>query len=143
MNLDTERSQQRPTRLLLVEDYGPLAEVTAILLRAAGLEVRIAESGEEALLAASVFRPEVVLCDLSLPDMSGLDVVRELRSNPDTKQSLLALHTGSPDMEIRQFQRESHLDEVNMFLSKPLTAEKIQKLLARLPALPRVDRPEQ
>src|SRR6476646_4728790 len=94
------------TRVLLVEDYAPLAEATAELLRDAGLTVRIAASGKEALRVAIAFRPEIVLFDLSLPDMSGLDVARALRSNPDTKDALLAMHTAMSDIDIRTFRSE-------------------------------------
>jgi CheY-like chemotaxis protein len=129
-----DRVGQSPTRLLLVEDYSPLAEAIAELLRNAGLTVRIAESGQEALRAAIAFRPEIVLFDLSLPDMSGLDVARALRSNPDTKDALLAMHTAMSDIDIRTFQSKIPSDVVNLFLSKPLTEEKVASLLAGLAA---------
>ncbi len=125
-------SGRNPTRLLLVEDYAPLAEATEVLLREAGLGVRIAGFGEEALLAAIEFRPDIVLCDMHLPDMSGLDVARALRANPDTKNALLAIHTSMSETEIRVFEREIHSDEVNLFVSKPLTEEKVGRLLAEL-----------
>jgi two-component system CheB/CheR fusion protein len=138
-----ERVGEGPTRLLLVEDYAPLAEATAELLRDAGLTVRIAESGKEALRVAIAFRPDIVLFDLSLPDMSGLDVARALRSNPDTKDALLAMHTAMSDIDIRTFRSEIPLDEVNLFLPKPLTDEKVATLLAGLAALRRPAGPAQ
>src|SRR5690348_12760538 len=93
MTVGASRVGPGPTRLLLVEDYAPLAEATAEFLRNETLTVRIAKSGKEALLAAIEFRPQIVLFDLNLPDMSGLDVARALRSNADTKDALLVMHT--------------------------------------------------
>jgi len=58
-------------RVLLVEDHAELAELTAQMLCSEGLDVRVAGSGREALDSASKFRPQLVLCDLHLPDISG------------------------------------------------------------------------
>ena len=64
-------------RVLLIEDHAPLAEATAEFIRSKGLDVRIASTGREALETAAVFHPEIVLCDLSLPDMPGPESSRE------------------------------------------------------------------
>src|SRR4026209_2496222 len=80
-------------RLLLVEDYGPLAETTAEFLRSAGLEVQIAQNGRDALTLVAQFRPEIVLCDLRLPDMTGVDILRELRKDSSTRNVLFVIHT--------------------------------------------------
>jgi len=125
-------SSQRTVRLLLIEDHAGLAEATAEFLRSEGLEVRIAESGEEALETAGVFQPEIVLCDLSLPDMSGLDVARALRANPDTKDAVMALYSAMAESDVRTLERQVNPNEVNLFLSKPLTEDKLNKLLAGL-----------
>jgi CheY-like chemotaxis protein len=119
-------------RLLLVEDSAEFAEATAEFLSAVGLEVRIVESGEEALATARVFQPEIILCDRRLPDMSGLDVARALRANPNTKYAVFALHSAISDVELRALEREIDADEVNLFLSKPLTQQKLDSLLSAL-----------
>jgi CheY-like chemotaxis protein len=129
MTVNTERVRQEPARLLLVEDFAPLAEATAELLRDAGLTVRIVESGQEALSAAIEFRPQIVLFDLNLPNMSGLDVARTLRSNAATKNALLVMYTAMSDLELRTFRSELTSDEVNLILPKPLTEEKVAHLM--------------
>jgi len=121
--------QYRP-RLLLIEDSEPLAEATAEFLRDAGLEVGIAKSGEEGLEMAILFRPEIVLCDICLPGLSGLGVARALRENPATKDVLFALHTAMSDMHLSAFDAEIYANEVNLYLSKPLTGKKLDRLLA-------------
>jgi CheY-like chemotaxis protein len=126
---------QRSPRLLLIEDNLLLAEATAEFLRDAGLEVQIAESGEEALQTAISFRPDIVLCDMRLPDMSGLDVAKALRANPVTRDALLVVHTAMSDADLRVLEREMGKDQVNMFLSKPLTEEKLDRLLRARDAL--------
>ncbi len=66
-------------RVLLVEDDRALREVTATGLVSAGYQVEAVGDGEAALAAAAAVRPDVVVLDLMLPKMSGLDVCRELR----------------------------------------------------------------
>jgi len=82
-------SNQRQPRLLLIEDHVSLAEVTAELLRLAGVEVWIAKSGTEALKMGKVVKPDIILCDRYLPDLSGLKPGRSFRANPDTKNAVL------------------------------------------------------
>jgi CheY-like chemotaxis protein len=121
-------------RALIIEDYAILAEATAELLRTAGFEVQIANWAGEGLAMAATFRPDLVLCDIKLPDMSGMDVARALRANPGTADVLIVLHTAMDDTDIKVLRRLTRADEVNLVLSKPLTNEKIDTLLAALAA---------
>ena len=121
------RTSEPLQRLLLIEDHAPLARMTAELLREAGLEVRIAISAEEAIRVAAVFLPDIVLCDMSLPDMSGLELARALRARPDMKDVFLGIHTG---MDVLQLKDVVSSAEINMILHKPLTPAKIDELFA-------------
>jgi DNA-binding response OmpR family regulator len=118
-------------RLLLVEDSAVLAEATAEYLRCSGLDVRIAGSAKEALQTVEVFRPEIILCDLRLPDMSGLDLLQALRLNRDTQGAVLALHSAMSDADLRLLGLETDA-QIDLYLTKPLTEEKIQRLLDEL-----------
>jgi len=113
-------------RLLLVEDHAGLAEVTQEFLQSEGFEVRLASSGREALAAASAFQPDIVLCDLHLSDMSGVDVLTALRRNPDMGHVLLVMHTATwgPTGSHPQ------APEADLFLSKPIDNEKLAMLRA-------------
>ena len=71
-----------PTRrILLVDDNRDAADSMAILLRLAGHEVRTAYDGQTALALARLQPPEVVICDISMPDMCGLELARHLRQD--------------------------------------------------------------
>jgi CheY-like chemotaxis protein len=122
-------SSQRAPNLLLIEDHADLANATAEFLRLLGLDIQIAGSGNQALKMARAFRPAIVLCDLSLPDMSGLEVVRRLRADPKTKHALFAVCTAT---DIDEF--EDFASEVDLFLSKPITKGDVDELLNRLAA---------
>jgi two-component system, OmpR family, response regulator ResD len=76
------------TRILLVEDDFTVAEVVVDYLRHAGLEPRHAVDGQTALEIASVWRPDLVVLDLMLPGVSGLEVCRRLREGGDARTPL-------------------------------------------------------
>ena len=73
-----------PTRALVVDDEVLLAELLTMALRYDGWDVRSAGSGADAVRAARDFDPDVVLLDVMLPDIDGLEVLRRLRAHdPD------------------------------------------------------------
>ena len=127
--MNTQPVGRRQCRVLLVEDNEDLAEVTAEFMCLRGLEVMIASSGERALEIAGEFQPEIVLCDMRLPDMPGLDVLRTLRLGEGGKNLLLALYSAMPERDLRMLRRIAG-SEVDLFLSKPLTPDTLDTLLA-------------
>ena len=72
------------TVLLNVDDYAPGRYARTQVLRQAGFDVREATRGEEALQIAAVHKPAVVLLDVNLPDMSGFEVCRRIKTDPAT-----------------------------------------------------------
>lgn len=70
----------RHKRILIVEDETALARLVQWQLQSAGFEPRAVATGKEALAAATDHWPDLVILDLRLPDMSGYDVCRQLRS---------------------------------------------------------------
>jgi CheY-like chemotaxis protein len=116
----------------LVEDDADAAEVTALFIRACGLEVLIASSGQDAVEIAGTFHPEIVLCDLTLPDMSGLDVLRAMRSQESIKDALLVILSAKSQRELRLLERTVAPSTVDVFLSKPITREDLDMLLSQL-----------
>jgi CheY-like chemotaxis protein len=126
-----------PLRLLLIEDHAELAAMAADYLRIAGLEVRISNSGGLGVKAAAEFHPQIVLCDFRLPDMSGFEVARALRLNPSLQTLLIAIHTAHDEKVIRALESDTEATGIDLFLSKPLSEEKIEVLLSRYMSLSR------
>jgi CheY-like chemotaxis protein len=124
-------------RVLLVEDNADLAEVTSEFMRATGLDVRIASAGQEALKLAGAFHPEIVLSDMRLPDMSGLDVLQALRSMEGGKDVVLAIYSAVSECDLRLLERTLTPSPVDVFLRKPITWENIAMLRSRLHGLRR------
>jgi two-component system OmpR family response regulator len=77
------RADGNPINVLVVDDEAVLAEMVSMALRYEGWNIDTAGDGATALAAARARRPDVVVLDVMLPDMSGLDVLRKLRQqNP-------------------------------------------------------------
>jgi PAS domain S-box-containing protein len=75
---DDHQQQLGIERILIVEDDPSVASGLAAILESEGIGVRVIERGEEAMRAVALFDPDVVLIDVSLPDMSGADVYEEI-----------------------------------------------------------------
>ncbi len=98
-------------RVLVVEDVATVAARIAAALRAEGMEVDIAASGAEAEKAGVIFRPEMVLLDLSLPDVNGLDLVGGftamgagvivVTASAEEEARVTALDTGADDYVVK------------------------------------------
>src|SRR5262249_20334195 len=83
-----------PRRILVVDDNVDAAESLAVLLRLEGHEVRTAHDGPTALAAAQAHSPEMVILDLGMPAMDGVEVARRLRALPGPKGVLLVALSG-------------------------------------------------
>ena len=89
-------SQPERTALVVDDDVFMLAAV-AEMLSEDGYDVHTASNGFSALRQVTQLRPAVLLLDLVLPERSGEDVLRELRSDPATREMAIVVVTGHPD----------------------------------------------
>lgn len=78
-----------PLRVLIVDDDADGAESLAILVRLWGHQARTALDGPAAVQLAAVWQPDVVVCDIVLPGMDGLQLAAELRRRPECRDTLL------------------------------------------------------
>lgn len=118
-----------PLRILIIEDSEDVAESLAELLRLLGHEVSVAADGKAGLAMADAERPQVVLCDLTLPGMSGLEVATRLRAAPTTQTSTLVALTGWSGSEDRRRTREAGFDH---HMIKPLDIDALCALLRNI-----------
>ena len=126
-----EAHRRRPRRCLVIEDNPDAAETLGLLLELYGHEVRIAHDGQEGLEAARAFLPEVVLCDIGLPNgLDGYEVARRMRQDPTLRGMSLVALTGYGQEEDQRRAREAGFD---VHLTKPADPEKLERLLADLP----------
>jgi two-component system, OmpR family, KDP operon response regulator KdpE len=85
------------TRVLVVEDEPLTVRTLDLNLRARRYEVNVARDGEEALRRAADWRPDIVVLDLGLPDIDGVEVIHELRGWSRVPIIVLSGRTGSAD----------------------------------------------
>jgi CheY-like chemotaxis protein len=125
-----ESPPQRGIRVLVVEDNRDAAESLRQLLDLSGCEVAVAYTGHEGVSAAKRMNPDVVLCDIGLPDCNGFIVASTLRGDPQTCGARLIAVTAYGQDEDRRRAREAGFD---LHLVKPVDPE---VLLERIRADP-------
>ncbi len=116
----------REPRVLVVEDDDEIAQTLQRSLRMDGYDVRVAGDGEAALKAAASYHPDLVILDLGLPRLDGIEVARRLRGADDVPILILTAREG---LESRVEGLDAGADD---YLVKPFER---QELLARLRAL--------
>jgi two-component system, OmpR family, KDP operon response regulator KdpE len=113
-------------RVLVVDDEQSIRRAVGRALAARGYEVQLATDGEEALTAAAVFQPDLVVLDLNLPALDGLEVCRQLRGWSPVPILVLSVREDEPD-------KVAALDlGADDYLTKPFG---IDELMARVRAL--------
>jgi two-component system phosphate regulon response regulator PhoB len=118
------------TKVLVVEDYRPLAETLEYQLQRAGYEVSRASDGREAIQQAKLILPDVIFLDVDLPILSGVDVCKQLRADPTTKDTLILMLTAMGEESDQVVGFAVGADD---YVVKPVESYKV--LLQRLKAL--------
>jgi CheY-like chemotaxis protein len=104
-------------RILLVEDAPFLRYAFGRLLRMHGFEVKEANDGREALACVPKFRPQLVVTDLMMPGMDGIELIRRLRADPETAGLPVVAITGDASDQTADRARAAGAAG---FLSKPV-----------------------
>ncbi|MBI3411963.1 MAG: PAS domain S-box protein [Planctomycetes bacterium] len=129
----SERKAETPhtapaRRVLIVDDNADAAESLAVLLRILGHHVRVACDGPAALNEVRSQSPDVVLLDIGLPRMNGLEVARRMREDLGLTDAMLVALTGFGQEDDRRRSQEAGF---NAHLIKPVNLEALRALLAR------------
>ncbi|MDQ2911738.1 MAG: ATP-binding protein, partial [Chloroflexota bacterium] len=113
-------------RILVVDDNVDAAEALGELLRDYGHEVATAHDGQQALDHARLHRPEIVLLDISMPEMDGYEVAKRIRGELGLGDALLIALSGYGEDRHRRLAREAGFDQ---HVTKPVDASKLEELL--------------
>jgi signal transduction histidine kinase len=121
-----------PQHILIIEDNRDARETLALLLRMLGHRTETAATGPEGVQCALEVKPQVVLIDLGLPGLDGLEVARQLRAALGASVRLVAL-TGYAQEEDRRRTQEAGFDA---HLPKPVELDELNRVLAVAPTPP-------
>lgn len=114
-------------KVLVVDDNADLVEMIALVVESAGHEVRKAFDGSSAMSTALSYRPDVMLLDVGLPGLNGIEVARELRRRPEMVATRIIAITGWGQTDDRRRTAEAGFDA---HLTKPTDPETLQRLLS-------------
>jgi signal transduction histidine kinase/DNA-binding response OmpR family regulator len=117
---------EQPLRVLVVDDNEASAKTMGWMIELAGHETQLVNNGIQALEVAQTFQPSVVLLDIGLPGMNGYDVCRQMRQQPQLKDTMFIAQTGWGQEEHRRRSKEAGFHH---HLVKPIDLAMLQELL--------------
>jgi CheY-like chemotaxis protein len=117
----------QPLRILIIEDNRDQARTLMYLMELCGHQARVAYTGPEGIHAACAWHPDVVLCDIGLPELNGWEVARTLRHHADTAAArLIAITAYSTEADRRRSQEAGF----ECHLVKPVDVDILESLLS-------------
>ncbi|MGN7719178.1 response regulator transcription factor [Chitinophaga sp. 22620] len=116
-------------KILVVDDETDILEIISYNLKSAGYETVTAKDGIEAIQKAKIFRPDLIMLDIMMPNKNGIDTCREIRKLPEFKETMVLFLTALND-------EKSEIEGLNMgaddYIAKPI---KPKLLVSRINAL--------
>jgi DNA-binding response OmpR family regulator len=123
-------------RVLIVDDEAEIREIFATILEAQGFDVELAEDGRSALKQTAALKFDLIISDIRMPGMSGVELIKNLRESAEHLPRFL-LMSGYADYSTKQL----HEMGCDGFISKPFAVEdfldKIRRVLDEAPVTPR------
>lgn len=114
-------------RILIVEDDWAILEVLKLMLEHEGHAVTTAKHGREAVAIAAAKPFDMVLMDISMPEMNGIEVARFLRDHEQTANILIGIHTGLDEHWVRE-----RFSDYDLFLTKATDTDVLVEKIAKL-----------
>jgi CheY-like chemotaxis protein len=122
------RQRGRQSTILVVDDNPVYQQLLQALLSEEGYSVMLTESAEEALRLLHTARPHLILADVQLAGMSGLELARQIKANPTLQETVMVVMTGAPRPEDEQYARSIGCDH---YIAKPNTNAELLALVRR------------
>jgi CheY-like chemotaxis protein len=117
---------ESPSRILVVEDEAVVLHTLELILKQHGYEVRGARDGADALAIATEFSPNILLCDINLPDTDGIQISLAIKkAQPSCRIVLLSGEITSTEL-LEEAERQGHQFEV---LAKPTEPQQLLRVL--------------
>jgi CheY-like chemotaxis protein len=114
---------QTPTTILLVEDDPEQLSLFSFVLQRLPLTLTTASNGTEALKSLKNAVPALIVLDISMPEISGLDVLKSVRADPRFDDTKILVLTAAPSRMVNQ-----ELPSFDMIMSKPISLGKLEQI---------------
>ncbi|MFO1459233.1 MAG: response regulator [Verrucomicrobiota bacterium] len=122
-----------PSKVLIVDDEPYMLRIIEMSLRKGGHQLIVGRNGREAVDLARRERPKAIVMDVLMPEMDGLQALRELRTAPETAETPVIMLTARGQVITRQ---EAAASGANLFLTKPFSPTQLLAEVDRLVARP-------
>ena len=119
----------RSARILIVDDEKPITTLLAQTFEQEGHEVATARDGIDCMNQMSAFRPDVVIMDIMMPKLDGVDTTRLIRRNDHYANVLVIALSARSDEETRERMKDAG---ANLFMRKPFVIAKLVDRVSRL-----------
>ncbi|MFH1859790.1 MAG: response regulator [bacterium] len=118
-----------PKKILVVDDDIAIVRMIEFKLKTAGLEVTCAFNGQEALDKISEDKPDVIITDINMPLMTGIELVRQLKSSVQTMDIPIIILTARGEDEQKE---EAGQIGANVFVNKPFAPSKLLEIVQQI-----------
>jgi len=122
-------------RILVVEDDGDILEVLKLMLEDEGYQIVTAEAGQDGLDAAFAKPFDMIVTDVSMPGMSGIEIGQALRANESTADIRIVFHTAVDKQWV-----EERFPDYDLFVAKADDTDRLVEEVAKLLLVPRAPR---
>jgi DNA-binding response OmpR family regulator len=123
---------EKSVKILVVDDEGIIRELMTYVLKKKGFITETARDGKEALDKIALDRPDIVILDIVMPGMDGLEVYKRLRKNPDTEHIPIIFLSAEEPIKHAIAAREKTITE---YIEKPCDIEYLLKRIKILTAI--------
>ena len=113
---------------MIVEDETDLIDILQIWIEEIGFKTQTSENGFDALNKINRQKPDLVLLDISLPQLNGFEVLKKLRSNPETAHIPVIILTANCDLETK---KNALALKADGFMTKPVEASDLSKMIQK------------
>lgn len=118
--------QQAKEKVLICDDEPTIIESVRYIVSKLGFDYRVANNGDDALKMALEFRPDIILLDWNMPGLTGIEVCRELKNNPDMSDTYIILLTANAQVVERETGLASGADR---YITKPFSPKGLGQVL--------------
>ncbi|MGK5094656.1 response regulator [Deltaproteobacteria bacterium TL4] len=117
------------SKIMIVDDEKPIRELVAFRLENQGFQCTNVENGTEALRVIRTNRPSLVILDVMLPDINGLEVCKTIKSNPETQAIKVLLLSAKGQQED---QDKGFAAGADAYITKPFLAKQLLNAMERV-----------